>query len=76
MLLRQVMDQMYYLPAVPTCLIAVAAHIQCITLKLWGIKTYVNVVVPCMETPSDYSCLLLDVVGGFVCEGAVTQTWH
>ncbi|PIL28190.1 hypothetical protein GSI_09727 [Ganoderma sinense ZZ0214-1] len=76
MLLRQVIDRMYYLPAVSTRSIAVAAHIQRISLELWGMKTYLTVVVPRMESPLDYSHDVLDVVGGFLREGAVTQTWH
>ncbi|KAI1782324.1 hypothetical protein LXA43DRAFT_1104268 [Ganoderma leucocontextum] len=76
MLLRQVVDRMCYLPAVPTRAMAVAAHIQRLSLELWGLKTFLTVVLPRMESPQDYRYSILDVVGGFLREGAVTQTWH
>ncbi|KAI1782276.1 hypothetical protein LXA43DRAFT_1104422 [Ganoderma leucocontextum] len=76
MLLRQVVDRMYHLPAVSSRSIAVAAHIQRLCLELWGMKTHLTVVIPRIESPQDYSHDVLDVVGGFLREGAVTQTWH
>ncbi|KAI1783819.1 hypothetical protein LXA43DRAFT_1102080 [Ganoderma leucocontextum] len=76
MLLRQVVDRMNYLPSVATRAIAVAAHIQRLCLELAGLKTYLDVVVGRVESSKDFSVSVLDVVGGFVREGAVTQTWH
>ena len=76
MLLRQAVDRMNHLPGVATRAIAVAAHIQRVALELEGLSTYLQVVLPRMQSPDDFSHSVLDVVGGFVREGAVTQTWH
>ncbi|KAI1782667.1 hypothetical protein LXA43DRAFT_905092 [Ganoderma leucocontextum] len=76
MLLRQVVDRMNYLPMVATRSLAVAAHIQRLCLELAGLRTYVDVVVPRIESSGDFSASVLDVVGGFLREGAATQTWH
>ena len=76
MLLRQVVDRMNYLRTVATRAVAVAAHIQRLCLQLAGLKTYLDVVVGRINSPDDFSTSVLDVVGGFVREGAVTQTWH
>ncbi|KAI1785016.1 hypothetical protein LXA43DRAFT_900642 [Ganoderma leucocontextum] len=76
MLLRQVVDRMNYLPSVATRALAVAAHIQRLCLELAGLKTYVEVVLQRIESSEDFSSSVLDVVGGFLREGAVTQTWH
>ncbi|KAI1795368.1 hypothetical protein LXA43DRAFT_1091016 [Ganoderma leucocontextum] len=76
MLLRQVMDRMNYLPSVATRVIAIAAHIQRVCLELAELKTYLDIVVGLVESSKDFSASVLDVVGGFVREGAVTQTWH
>ena len=76
MLLRQVLSRMNYLPAVASRAIAIAAHVQRLCLELAGLKTYVQVVLPHIESSQDFSRSVLDVVGGFLREGAVTQTWH
>ncbi|TBU21336.1 hypothetical protein BD311DRAFT_678629, partial [Dichomitus squalens] len=76
MLLRQAVDRMNYLPSVATRSIAVAAHVQRLALELEGLTTYLQVVLPRIESSEDFSHSVLDVVGGFIREGAVTQTWH
>ena len=76
MLLRQVVDRLNYLPSVATRAVAVAAHIQRLCLQLAGLRTYLEVVVGRINSSEDFSASVLDVVGGFLREGAVTQTWH
>ena len=76
MLLHQVVDHMNYLPAVATRALAIATHVQRLCLELASLKTYVNIVVGRMKSSEDFSWLVLDVVGGFLREGAATQTWH
>ena len=76
MLLRQVVDWMNYLRTVATRAVAVAAHVQRLCLQLAGLKTYLHVVVGRINSADDFSTAVLDVVGGFLREGAVTQTWH
>ena len=76
LLLQQLVSCMNYLQAVPSRALAVAAHIQQLALELAGLKTYLTIVVPCMQSSQDFSWSILDVVGGFLREGTVMQTWH
>ena len=76
MLLRQVVDRMSYLLMVVTRSLAVAAHIQRLCLELAGLRTYVDVVIGHIESPEDFSAQVLDIIRGFLHEGAATQTWH
>ena len=73
LILRQVVDRMRYLPAAPNVAIAVAAHIQRVSLELCGLITYAEVVVPRLESSEDYSDKLLPVVGAFAREGTEAQ---
>ena len=75
MLLQQVLDRMKNLPCGPLRAIAVAAHAQRLSLELVGLKTYLQVVLPRLETTLDFSDQVLDVVGGFLRDGADVQTW-
>ena len=73
LILRQVVDRMRCLPAAPNVAIAVAAHIQRVSLELCGLRTYAEVVVPRLGSSEDYSDKLLPVVGAFVREGTEAQ---
>ena len=75
LVLRQCVDRLSALATVGSRAIAVAAHVQRLCLELWGMKTYLEVVVPRMESDRDYSRLRLQVLGAFLREGADVQTW-
>ena len=66
LLLQQLVSYMNYLQAVPSRALAVAAHIQRLALELAGLKTYLTVVVPCIQSLQDFSHSVLDVVGSFL----------
>lgn len=75
-ILLQVVDRMNHLPAAPSVSIAVAAHVQRITLELYGLKVYMSVMVPRLESAEDCSTQVLDVVGAFVREGSDAASLH
>ncbi|PIL27282.1 hypothetical protein GSI_10429 [Ganoderma sinense ZZ0214-1] len=75
MLLRQVVDRMTYVASHSRTAIAVAAHVQRLCLELAGLKTYVELVVPRLESTVDFSPTLLPVLGGFVRDLTDAQTW-
>ncbi|KAI0686969.1 hypothetical protein C8Q76DRAFT_635767, partial [Earliella scabrosa] len=66
LVLRQCIERMRRLPALPTVAIAVGAHIQRVTLELMGLETYFNTVLPRAESGQDFSKHILPVVGAFV----------
>lgn len=73
-ILRVFLDRMCHIPAVPSVAIAVAAHVQRLCLELEGLKTYMEQVVPRLESDKDYSQKPLDVLGAFVREGTDAAT--
>ncbi|KAI1798446.1 hypothetical protein LXA43DRAFT_31282 [Ganoderma leucocontextum] len=75
MLLRQVVDRMTYVASHSRTAIAVAAHVQRLCLELSGLKAYVELVVPRLESTVDFSTTLLPVLGGFVRDLTDAQTW-
>ncbi len=74
MILRQVLSRMRNLPAVTNVAIAVAAHVQRVSLELAGLRTYMETVVPRLESSKDYSVQVLPVVGAFVRDATDAQT--
>ncbi len=75
MLLRQVVDRMTYVASHSRTAIAVAAHVQRLCLELAGLKTYVELIVPRLESTVDFSTTLLPALGGFVRDLIDAQTW-
>ena len=75
MLLRQVVDRMTYVASHSRTAVAVAAHVQRLCLELAGLKTYVELVVPRLESTVDFSTTLLPVLGGFVRDLTDAQMW-
>ncbi|KAI0656992.1 hypothetical protein C8Q70DRAFT_920361 [Cubamyces menziesii] len=74
MLLDQSIERMTRLPARPSVAVAVAAHVQRLTLELAGLKLYLDVVTRRIETAGNFSTELLDVLGAFVKDGTAAQT--
>ena len=76
MVLRQCALRMGSIATVPSRAIAVAAHVQRLCLELAGLKTYLEVVVPRIESPDDFSQETLPVLGAFLNgDGADVQMW-
>ena len=57
-------------------LLVVATHIQRFCPGLVGPRTYLDIVIRCMESSGDFSTLVLDIVSGFIHRGTATETWH
>ncbi|TFK85199.1 hypothetical protein K466DRAFT_438507, partial [Polyporus arcularius HHB13444] len=73
LILRQVLDRMRQLPAAPTVAIAVAAHVERVALELCGLRTYVEIVLPRVQSSEDFSKDILPVVGAFAREASDAQ---
>ncbi|KAI0675893.1 hypothetical protein C8Q78DRAFT_963409 [Trametes maxima] len=73
MILKQARDRMLQLPATAWVAIAVAAHVQHITLELRGMLTYVRNVLPRISSGADQPSFPLDVVGTFVKDATDAQ---
>ncbi|KAL6300831.1 hypothetical protein BKA93DRAFT_828788 [Sparassis latifolia] len=52
LMLGQCLDRLHLLPTTCTHVIALRAHVQCLTLELWGFVNYYTVVVGQLETPT------------------------
>ncbi|KAI0351071.1 hypothetical protein OH77DRAFT_1524434 [Trametes cingulata] len=66
MVLEQALDRMRSVPTTPGLAIAVASHVQRLSLELAGLITYLKVVHPRIRSTEDYSSSLLPVLGTFV----------
>ncbi|KAI0349250.1 hypothetical protein OH77DRAFT_1432241 [Trametes cingulata] len=66
MVLEQALDCMRSVPSTPGLAIAVASHVQRLSLELAGLITYLKVVHPRVRSTEDYSSSLLPVLGTFV----------
>ncbi|KAI0742618.1 hypothetical protein C8Q80DRAFT_1329154 [Daedaleopsis nitida] len=75
-ILRNYVDGMRYIPAPCIIAIMIAAHVQRTSLELLGLKNYMEVVVPRLESGEDYSRRVLKVVGAFVREGSDAASLH
>ncbi|KAI0648455.1 hypothetical protein C8Q79DRAFT_999793 [Trametes meyenii] len=74
LLLRQCIERMCCLPARPAIAVAVAAHVQRLSLELAGLKLYLGVVAARIDSPQDRSTDILPVLGVFVQEAMLAQT--
>lgn len=61
------------LPAWPAVAVVVGAHIQRVSLELYGLETYLQVLLPRLESHHDYSHAILPVVGIFVRDATAVQ---
>lgn len=83
LVLRQCVDSIQRLPTPPGVAIALGAHIQRLSLELFGIRMYLREVLPRMLDGGDHSRLVLPVLGAFVydedtalrCARAGLPTW-
>ncbi len=73
-ILRQALERMNLLPSGSETSIAVAAHVQRVSLELAGLSTYLEVVHRRLRGGLDHSSDVLPVVGTFVREGTGAQT--
>ncbi|KAI0644658.1 hypothetical protein C8Q79DRAFT_913086 [Trametes meyenii] len=72
--LRQTADRMKLLPAMAGIAIAVAAHVQRLSLELHGLCTYFRDFLPRLESTEDFRYRILPVIGAFVNEGNAAST--
>lgn len=73
LILRQAVQRMLLLAARPGIAVAVAAHVQRLTLELLGMQTYIETVLPRMSSAFNYEFLILPVIGAYVQEGTAAQ---
>ncbi len=65
-----------YLPAVPSVIVSLAAHIQRLTLELFGLVEWLGEVFGRVKAKRDCRLLVLDVVGAHTSDPSVAQMLH
>ncbi|KAI0668292.1 hypothetical protein C8Q78DRAFT_1071557 [Trametes maxima] len=73
-IIRQTTDRMRLLPSSAGIAVAVAAHIQRLSLELHGLCTYFRDFLPRLESTQDFRYRMLPVIGAFVKEGNTAST--
>ncbi|KAI1789693.1 hypothetical protein LXA43DRAFT_892434, partial [Ganoderma leucocontextum] len=74
--LRHTLDRLRCLPGVPGVVISLAAHVQRLTLELFGLVEWLGKVVERVKTKQDCWLLVLDVVGAHTSDPSVAQMLH
>ncbi|KAL6302303.1 hypothetical protein BKA93DRAFT_751361 [Sparassis latifolia] len=77
LMLAQCLDRLHLLPTSCNHAIALGAHVQCLTLELWGYVNYYSVVVGHLETLTLHGSAdwdILPVRGAFTNDASVTQS--
>ncbi|GBE84377.1 hypothetical protein SCP_0603560 [Sparassis crispa] len=77
LMLTQCLDRLHLLPTSCNHTIVLGAHVQCLTLKLWGYVNYYSVIVSRLETPTLHGSAdwdILPVRGAFTNDVSVTQS--
>ncbi|KAI0643311.1 hypothetical protein C8Q79DRAFT_1002535 [Trametes meyenii] len=72
--IRQTADRMKLLPSSAGIAVAVAAHVQRLSLELHGLCTYFRHFLPRLESTEDFRYRILPVIGAFVNEGNAAST--
>ncbi|KAH9855775.1 hypothetical protein C2E23DRAFT_901143 [Lenzites betulinus] len=76
MILQQCVERMDKLASPPGIAVAVAAHIQRVSLELAGLITYLHTVVSRLSSRLSYERDILPVLGAFVRDATAAQTLH
>ncbi|TBU61473.1 hypothetical protein BD310DRAFT_995343 [Dichomitus squalens] len=74
--LRHCLDRLRTIPADRSVIIALAAHVQRLSLELVGLRVHHDVVSPRMTSTADYQDQLLDVVGAHTADPSLAQLLH
>lgn len=74
--LHQCLDRLRLLPAEKTVIIALAAHVQRLTLELCGLRVFLTIAHARIESQLDCRTQVLDVVGALTHDPSVAQTLH
>ncbi|KAI0723327.1 hypothetical protein C8Q76DRAFT_391695 [Earliella scabrosa] len=73
---QHTLDRMRALPAVRGIIIALAAHVQRLTLELWGMVNWLDVVLPRTQSMQDCRAHVLEVLGAHTSDPSVAQMLH
>ncbi|KAH9910924.1 uncharacterized protein BXZ73DRAFT_93508 [Epithele typhae] len=73
LVVSQCLDRMNRLPSYAPVAVAVGAHLQRVGLELLGLRTYLTVLLPRLDSAEDYSEDLLPVLGVFARDAATAQ---
>ena len=76
MCLRHCLDRLRVLPADRAVIVALAAHVQRLSLELAGLRVYLQVVAPRMLSSQDYRYQVLDVIGAHTGDPSLAQLLH
>ena len=74
--LHHTLDRLLLLPSLCTVAIGLAAHVQRLVLELVGIRVYLDVVKPRLESRRDHRDDLLDVLGAHTGVPSEAQSLH
>ncbi len=74
--LRHCVDRLRLLPSERSVIIALAGHVQRLTLELAGLAVYGDIVRPRLDSLQDYRLDVLDVVGALTSDGSQALTLH
>ncbi|KAI9062144.1 hypothetical protein FKP32DRAFT_1574511 [Trametes sanguinea] len=72
--LCQTLDRVRVLPAPQGVMISLAAHVQRLTLEVYGLRNLLDVMLQRLESQRDFSSDVLDVLGAHTPDPAVAQT--
>ncbi len=74
--LRHVSDRLRTVPAAPSIVICLAAHVQRLTLELYGMVEWLSVVMDRVRTSRDHRTDVLDVLGAHTSNPTEAQRLH
>ena len=74
--LRHTVDRLRSIPALPAVIISLAAHVQRLTLELYGLLEWLKVVFKRVKSAEDYAWPVLEVVGAYTGDPSVAQMLH
>ena len=74
--LQHTLDRLHCLPAAPGVIISLAAHVQRLTLELFGLVEWLSKVFQRVKARQDCRWLVLDVLGAHTSDPSVAQMLH
>ncbi|KAM5531912.1 hypothetical protein V8D89_014423 [Ganoderma adspersum] len=69
-------DRLCSISALPTVIVSLAAHVQQLTLELYGLIEWLKVMFKWVKSVEDYTWPVLEVVGAYTEDPSVTQILH
>ncbi|KAM5532216.1 hypothetical protein V8D89_014116 [Ganoderma adspersum] len=69
-------DRLCSISALPTVIVSLAAHVQQLTLELYGLIEWLKVMFKWVKSVEDYTWPVLEVVGAYTEDPSVTQVPH